>query len=218
MRASIFVGRVGGLAVALGIGSSVVIGGTGVAWADAGDSTTSVDGADSASEASSASGEPSARQRGLRSSRAVEKPAGIAAARADSSVQVEVPQVTARGRGARGPAVVPRDVSTPTDQNSAAAETVVPASSAPSQDLPDQPVALATAAKSPATVAMPPATASSPATPVLMAPVTELAETTAVPPVMVATPEPSAAAPGVVESVLAPISDNGQVAPVESAV
>ena len=56
MRASIFVGRVGGLAVALGIGSSVVIGGAGVAWADPGDSTTSVDGADSASEATSASG------------------------------------------------------------------------------------------------------------------------------------------------------------------
>ena len=218
MRASIFVGRVGGLAVALGIGSSVVIGGAGVAWADPGDSTTSVDGADSASEATSAAGQPSARQRGLRSSRAVEKPAGTAEARADRSVQVEAPHVAARGRGARGPAVIPRDVSTPRNQNSTAAETVVPTSSAPPQDLPDQPVAVPTAAESLATVAMPPATASSPATPVLMAPVTELAETTAVPPVMVATPEPSAAAPGVVESVLAPISDNGPVAPVEAAV
>jgi len=53
---------------------------------------------------------------------------------------------------------------------------------------------------------------------VLMAPVAEPLSPTVLPPVMVPTPQPSAAATGVVESVLAPITGNGPVAPVESAV
>jgi hypothetical protein len=41
MAAAACVGRVGGLAVALGIGAAMATGGLGVAWADGGDSTAS---------------------------------------------------------------------------------------------------------------------------------------------------------------------------------
>lgn len=214
MRASVFVGRVGGLAVALGIGTGVAIGGVGAAWAAPADSASadSADAGSGSTSARSASDQSSARQRGGRSTRAAEKPA------AADPVPVGTPDLVAPGRAARTSAALPPEVSTSKTKDAAAAETVVPASSAPSQDLPDQSVALPTAAETPATVEVPPATASSPAAPVLMAPLTEPPETTAVPPVMVPTPESSAAAPGVVESVLAPISGNGPVAPVESAV
>ena len=65
---------------------------------------------------------------------------------------------------------------------------------------------------------MPPATAPPATAPVLMVPVDEPSATTVVPPVMVPTPQQSAAAPGVVESVLTALSVTGPVAPAESAV
>ena len=220
MRASVFVGRVGGLAVALGIGSGVAVGGVGAAWAAPADSA-SAETADSASEATSArstSGQTAARQRAGRSTRVAEKPAVADPVRAGAFDRVEVPVGTSPGRAARTSAALPPEVSTSKNENEAAAETVVPASSAASQDSSDQPVALPTAAESPAPLAVPPATTASTAEPVLIAPVTEPPSTTVVPPVMVPTPAPSAAAPGVVQSVLAPISGNGPVAPGESAV
>ena len=50
MRASAHVGRVGGLAVALGIGAAVVAGGAGSAWATPADTSDSRAGADSAAQ------------------------------------------------------------------------------------------------------------------------------------------------------------------------
>ena len=55
MRASAHVGRVGGLAVALGIGAAVVAGGAGSAWAAPADVTDSHTTADSAAPADPAS-------------------------------------------------------------------------------------------------------------------------------------------------------------------
>ncbi len=220
MRASVFVGRVGGLAVALGIGSGVAVGGVGAAWAAPVDST-SADSAGSGSGATSTrstSGQPAARQRAARSTRVPEKPAVADPVRVGTSDLIEVPSGTSPRRAVRDSAAQPPDVSASKNQNETAAETVVPASSAPSQDLSDQPVALPTAAESAATVALPPSTTASTAAPVLTAPMAEQPETTLAPPVMVPTPQPSAAAPGVVESVLAPLSGTGPVAPVEAAV
>ena len=67
MRASVYVGRVGGLAVALGIGMAV--GGTGVAWASPADTLGSGAGADSSASAASSAAGPSARSRGGRKDR-----------------------------------------------------------------------------------------------------------------------------------------------------
>ena len=67
MRASVYVGRVGGLAVALGIGMAV--GGTGVAWASPADTSGSRAGADSSASAASGAAGPTARSRGGRKDR-----------------------------------------------------------------------------------------------------------------------------------------------------
>lgn len=67
MRASAYVGRVGGLAVALGIGMAV--GGTGVASASPADTSGSGAGADSSASAASSAAGPSARSRGGRKDR-----------------------------------------------------------------------------------------------------------------------------------------------------
>jgi hypothetical protein len=52
MQASAFVGRVGGLAVALGVGAAVVVGTTGIAWADSSDSESSSQASNSGTEKS----------------------------------------------------------------------------------------------------------------------------------------------------------------------
>jgi VCBS repeat-containing protein len=221
MLASVFVGRVGGLAVALGIGSGVAIGGMGAAWAAPTDSSASADSADSASGATSTrstTDRTSVRQRGARSARAAELPAAADPMHIGNPDGSVVSPDVAPGRASRASSVPPQKVRASNNNNGAAAETVVPALSAPSQNLPDQRLALPTVAERPASVVMALVTAASPAAPVLMTPVAEAPATTVVPPVMVATPPRSAAAPGVVESVLAPLSGTGPVAPVEAAV
>ena len=73
MRASAHVGRVGGLAVALGIGAALVAGGAGSAWAAPADTTDSQTAADSVAHADASPASP--RTRG---SRAVDRAAPVA--------------------------------------------------------------------------------------------------------------------------------------------
>lgn len=61
MRASVLVGRVGGLAVALGIGSGMAVGGVGAAWANPADSASGA-GAASASDPASTRTTPVSRR------------------------------------------------------------------------------------------------------------------------------------------------------------
>lgn len=58
-RASAYVGRVGALALALGVGAAVATGGTGMAWADSTDSSTTSSSQDSTTRASSTKATPS---------------------------------------------------------------------------------------------------------------------------------------------------------------
>ena len=220
MRSSAFVGRVGGLAVALGIGSGVAVGGVGVAWAAPGSSADSAGRADSASDARSTRPsvrQPSARQRGGRSARVLDQSAAPGGpAQAGNADLVEVSPVTTPVRAS---AAVPLPgLSTSKNEHAAVSGAVGPVASAPSQSLPDAGVVPSAEAGSPAALVMPPATAPSPAAPVLTTPVAESAAAAIVPPVMVATPRQSAAADGVVESVLAPLTGALPAAPVESAV
>ena len=220
MRASVFVGRVGGLAIALGIGSGVAIGGVGAAWAAPGasDSATDADSASDATSTRSISREPSGRQRAGRSTRGVQKPAVTSSPQSGDPEPVEVAPASTLGRAGRASAVLPPEVVTSKDENTAVAETVGPASSVPAPSLSDEPGVFSTAGISPVMVMEPAAPAAPPAAIVLAAPPAEQTGTTVVPPVMVPTPRQSAAESGVVESVLAPVSGTGPVAPVESAV
>ena len=222
MRASVFVGRVGGLAIALGIGSGVAVGGAGAVWAAPADSAASADGADSTREATSArsnSGPPSVRQRAPRSPRAVERPAAAGSAQAGNSDPVEVPPGVASGRVARDSAVLAPEVTTSKNEATSASRRYgsALAPSGPSQEFSDERVVRPVAASSLATLAVAPATAASPAAPVLIAPVAESSATTAVPPVVVPTPQESAVAAGAIGSVLVPLSGSGPVAPVAAA-
>lgn len=69
MGASVFIGRVGGLAVALGVGMAIAGAGCAVAWADSGESADTVSrsaSADTVSRSASAGGAPAASVRGNR--------------------------------------------------------------------------------------------------------------------------------------------------------
>lgn len=97
MGASQFVGRVGGLALALGIGAGVFAGSAGVAWAEesARDSGTSGSSADSGSDSSQAG--PSTRGRtttAVRGSAAAE-PAGLAAPATAAEEPISLPDLEA---------------------------------------------------------------------------------------------------------------------------
>lgn len=151
MRASVFVGRVGGLAIALGIGSGVAIGGVGAAWAAPGasDSATDADSASDATSTRSISREPSGRQRAGRSTRGVQKPAVTSSPQSGDPEPVEVAPASTLGRAGRASAVLPPEVVTSKDENTAVAETVGPASSVPAPSLSDEPGVFSTAGISP---------------------------------------------------------------------
>ena len=88
MRASVFVGRVGGLAVALGIG--VATGGAGVAWAAPADSSASTASAASTPSTDSGAQAPAPRSRSARSSRPATESGGTRVA-PDRGVGGEAP-------------------------------------------------------------------------------------------------------------------------------
>jgi hypothetical protein len=103
MTAAACVGRVGGLAVALGIGAAMATGGLGVAWADGGDSAPS--------HASRGGAAPSARHSAA--SRPASKPKAPAAAAERAAVQADSRQaVTALRRVVRS-VMTPLPDSTP---------------------------------------------------------------------------------------------------------
>ena len=220
MRASVFVGRVGVLALALGIGSGVAIGGVGAAWAAPANSD-SAGGADSVGDATSTrsnSRQPSARQRGGRSTRVAEKPAAAGLAEGGNSGLDEVSPGAAPSRAGRASAGLPPQGVISGTEDAADVATVFPTPSASMQGLSDERMVLPPAVNSLATLTVPTAAEAPPASPVLTAPEAELPASAVVPPVMVPTPQRSVAAAGAVEAVLATLSGAGPAAPLESAV
>ena len=214
MRASAYVGRVGGLAVALGIG--VATGGSGVAWAGPGDSSVGVEASDSAvgvdSSVSPGSGNagPATRSRGGRGSRP---------AAADSAGDSLAP------RDSRG-ADLPRAVDVP-----GARKNTVPAPVSAPRARPSSPTSALPSTHSGAAerVALPAMnTDTSSAGPAVLDPVTRAAATDPTPvtqavsvnpdvPQMVVAPARPAAA-GALDSVWSPLLGTNPGAPVESAV
>jgi VCBS repeat-containing protein len=231
LSASAFVGRVGGLAVALGVG--MVIGGVGTAWAspaDSSDSTASAEGAESATESASTpskSRRSPARGGAPRSKEAAEVPAPL-----------PLPAATTPRRSDREVIESPQGPATPQGKNSGLnddARVGVPAPSASNLqrasgervELPrdtgaDTLPESAPAVERPASVGAliysgdlrSPAAASVPT--VVSVPLV-VASPVAAQPVMLAAP-PKPAASGRVESVWAPLLGNGPASPVQSPV
>lgn len=186
MRASVYVGRVGGLAVALGIGATT--GGLGVAWASPADTSGSSAGVDSSASSASGAPGPGVRSRGGRTARSVTA-TSVGQSRGGNAMPAPA------GNASPTPAAVP---STPKLTLPS-----VQSVDAPKFDIPAQPTA--TNFTQPA-VAPPPT--SMRASPAVLAPAADV-------PQMIATHAPAAAA-GSMESVWSPLLGSGQGAPVES--
>ena len=203
MRASAFVGRVGGLAVALGIG--VVTGGLGVASASPSDPADSTASADSSASTESGAQAPAPRSRTARTSR----PARGVGGDRDARGAVTAPAATPSPTGLTGDE---RNSAT-TIGSAAGVERVVSALMPRSaQSVETRRVDLP-AVPAPSTYA-PPAVAQ----PVMGELVSSVAPATAADmPQMVATPAQPAAA-GVAESVLSPLLGSDPAAPVGSPV
>lgn len=198
MRAAACVGRIGGLAVALGIG--VATGGAGVAWADPADSDVSASADSSAAKEANQAGAP-ARSRGNRASRSVVDGADDHAARG----AVSAPRLA--------------DVTVDRPKSGAATGSALGAERVVSSLVPRPARAVATRR-----VGLPRvAAASAVAEPVVAQPVMDVVASStglaasADSPVMVATPAQPAAA-GAAESVWSPTSGSNPGAPVQSAV
>lgn len=221
MRASVCVGRVGALAVALGVGAGLAVaGGAGAAWASPTDSSASAAGPDSTRDADSvrsSSGQPSA-PRVSRPVRVVEKPAAIGPARAGYLSSAEAVPDTAPIRSARAASVARQDVSASGNEDPAPAEAAGTVLAAPAQDLAEQSVVLPTAATSSPAAEMAPTSAPSPAAPALTEPVVQAPSTPIAPTVIDPTSPRSAAATTTVESTVTLLSGTAPVAPVGAAV
>ena len=135
MGASLFVGRVGGLAVALGVGAAM-FSGSGLAWADSGSRSADSAGASNATESSAspaARNQPSARRANPGASRG-------AATRNNDRARTASPQLSARsitapvaGAARRAAALAVVDAEPATDSVAADDFTVVP----PAVELPE---------------------------------------------------------------------------------
>lgn len=206
MRATAYVGRVGGLAVAMGIGMAT--GGLGVAWAAPADSDSSTSGVSSASSGSDAAGRPMTRSRDGRAARgaSVSAEAGrVGNAVGGSSLAVVSPAgkntytKTRQALGA-GPSV--------TTQSSSSVEPV-----SPDRLQPAAVAAISAAAQSPPVVPAAVTSAEGEETglvvPVSAAPVADA-------PRVVATPARRAAVGGVMKTALAPAAGTSPGAPLGS--
>ncbi len=206
MRATAYVGRVGGLAVAMGIGMAT--GGLGVAWAAPADSDSSTSGVSSASSGSDAAGRPMTRSRDGRAARgaSVSAEAGrVGNAVGGSSLAVVSPAgkntytKTRQALGA-GPSV--------TTQSSSSVEPV-----SPDRLQPAAVAAISAAAQSPPVVPAAVTSAEGEET-VLVVPVS--AAPVADAPRVVATPARRAAVGGVMKTALAPAAGTSPGAPLGS--
>ena len=206
MRATAYVGRVGGLAVAMGIGMAT--GGLGVAWAAPADSDSSTSAVSSASSGSDAPGRPITRSRDGRAARgaSVSAEAGrVGNAVGGSSLAVVSPAgkntytKTRQALGA-GPSV--------TTQSSSSVEPV-----SPDRLQPAAVAAISAAAQSPPVVPAAVTSAEGEETglvvPVSAAPVADA-------PRVVATPARRAAVGGVMKTALAPAAGTSPGAPLGS--
>lgn len=206
MRATAYVGRVGGLAVALGIGMAT--GGLGVAWAAPADSDSSTSAVSSASSVSDALGRPITRSRDGRAARG-------------ASVPAEAGRVgnAAGGSSLAGVSPAGKDTYAKTRQALGAGSSVTTRTSSSVEPVsPDrlQPAAMAAiSAAAQSSSAIPAAVASAEedgaalAVPVSVAPVADA-------PRVAATPARRAAVGGVVKTALAPLVGTSPGAPVGS--
>jgi YVTN family beta-propeller protein/VCBS repeat-containing protein len=240
LGASAFVGRVGGLAVALGVG--MVISGVGTAWAspaDSSDSSASAEGAESATESASTPSKPRRSPARGGASRSTE-PAEVTAVDAQAEVLAPLPVPTATtarrtdregAESAQGPAAPP---SSDTGLHDARVGVPLPSASTPQQSVSGERVELPRGTRTdldpiPQPTVEAPASVGalidsgdlrSPATAAVPTPVSApliVAPAVAAQPVMLAAPKP-AAAYGLVESVWAPLLGSGSGAPVQSPV
>lgn len=218
MNASAFVGRVGGLAVALGVGTAAAAVGSGMAWAAPaeGSSSSAASGA-SASEEKSTRGQASRRAaRSSEPGRAGANPVDVAASVTES--RTPPVKVGVRSRGDRavlpGPAVAP-DSFVPGKKSRAAVD-LSAASESPSVEVEAvDSIASRVAVVEPVLVAEPPMVQPG----VSLGPVGDLAAGGAAVPVMAAAEAAQPAAQGsVVESVGDPVSGPGPAAPLGTAV
>lgn len=219
MRGSAYVGRVGGLAVALGIGAAVSVGGSGAAWASpGGDSSGASAGSAESANDSPRSGRSNPVARGSKGR--VSRPAGgvgsvgarldTAQSVADSAASLGVRGVTAAERSSVHPSASERSQHA---SPMASTLTVI----APQPSVAEDRVALAappvdTAVVGPVLVVPQSTTSAS------VVGLADSASPDAAAPVMAAAPAQTAAASGAVESVLAPLLGTGTDSPVQSPV
>ena len=194
MRASAYVGRVGGLAVALGIGAAT--GGLGAAWASPADSPVSSAGAES-----SASGAPNP---GVRSR------SGRTSVPASGSGRDRRARAAAGGALQSAPAITDKNANS-TSGASIATESPPQLAVSSTASRPVNRVAETTLVQSAFVVSLPATSASAPAhvvvAPVSVDPVADVPQIA---------PAPTAAAAGSLESEWSPLFGSGQDAPVES--
>lgn len=225
MRASAFVGRVGGLAVALGIGSGIAVSGIGVAWAAPEDSVSSASGAESSRQTTSTrpnSGRTADRQRGARPSRTV----GAAEPTKQGQFDTAAPEGPLAARTGRGEGVYPKlpQAELPFEGSGATASDSVVLTAVDPSEVSDQPLSpMGVADRSTANVAAPATVVTGLAAAALAAGDIATADEMGraaepAPPVMVPAPQPSAATPGSVNSLLTLFSGSDSGAPVESTV
>ena len=208
MRASEYVGRVGGLAIALGIG--VATSGLGAAWASPGDSSDSSAGADSSVSTGSVDTGPAARSRGGRASRpATADVAGDSSAPRDSRGAVMARPVDLADPRKN---TVPAPVSAPGARPSSPMP-VAPSPHSGANDRASLP-AMNTGTSYTGPAVTQPATQMAAADPL---PATDAVSVHADVPQMVVSPARPAAA-GTVDSVWSPLLGANPGAPVESAV